>query len=84
MPSLQYSCFPDSETQRERAEKLETVFRPHREEIESIKEEKGEGSDEVLSVIRPGLEELGFNVEKSKKRIDKIPLSVELEGVERS
>ena len=55
------------------------VFKKYSHEIDSTKNDNNDdrlSSDEVLKIIEPGLCELGYEVEKSKKAIDKLPIPV--------
>ncbi len=48
------------------------VFKAHRSEISTEELEKGLTSDQVLAVLGDDLRELGFEVERSKAKADKI------------
>ena len=48
------------------------VFQSVEDSISTEQLTKGLASDQVLQILRPGLEELGFQVEKGKDRSDKI------------
>lgn len=48
------------------------VFNKHMSEISTEKLDEGLVSDDVLRLLRPALEKIGFKVEKSKKAKDKI------------
>ena len=48
------------------------VFRAHLNKISTVELKKGLDSDSVLAIIRRDLVKIGFEVEKSKKRDDKI------------
>ena len=51
------------------------VFEKQQQKIDSSKNDTNElrlKSDDVLELVRPGLEKLGYRVEKSKKRLIKL------------
>ena len=48
------------------------VFRKHEQEISTETNDKGLKSDEVLALLGPELREIGFQVEASKKKVDKL------------
>ena len=55
------------------------VFEKVFNQIDSTKNDTNElrlSSDEVLHILEPGLKEVGFKVEKSKKAIDKVRIPV--------
>ena len=55
------------------------VFEKVSNQIDSTKNDTNElrlSSDEVLHILEPGLKEIGFKVEKSKKAIDKVRIPV--------
>jgi hypothetical protein len=51
---------------------LAELFREQESHISTVELDKGLTSDEVLRILRPGLMDLGFEVEASKRREDKI------------
>ena len=48
------------------------MFRQHESEIATEINDKGLKSDDVLAVLGPNLADLGFQVEASKKKVDKL------------
>ncbi len=75
MSSIRYSYISRSGPRSDRAEKIVEIFREREDEIEEVIREPGSGSNEILAIVRPGQEELGFDIEKSRKLKDKIRLS---------
>ncbi|MDE3003381.1 MAG: hypothetical protein OXU39_09605 [Gemmatimonadota bacterium] len=72
MSDIRFSSFPRTEPAPEFVEALVAVFRVHEATINTRTNEKGLSSDQVLGVLRNDLEGLGFEVERGKKRGDKI------------
>jgi hypothetical protein len=70
--SLRYSTFPRTEPPPRFAAELVEVFRIHRGDIDTHHLKKGLTSDEVLAILRKDLVSLGFEVEASKRKRDKI------------
>ena len=70
--SIRYSSFPRTEPPPEFASELVDVFKTHEDAISTIDLQKGLTSDEVLAVLRSDLQSLGFDVEASKRKKDKI------------
>lgn len=72
MSDIRFSTFPKTEKPKEFALGVVNVFKNHLGEISTVDLEKGLDSDTVLGIIRKDLVEIGFEVEKSKKKEDKI------------
>ena len=70
--TVRYSTFPRTAPPAPFAAPLVSVFAAHEGEISTVRRKKGLTSDEVLGVLRPDLEALGFEVERSKRKEDKI------------
>ena len=69
---IRFSTFPRTQTPPAFLEELIATFEGHADEIGTISRAKGLTSDAVLAVLRPGLVELGFDVEAGKRTEDKI------------
>ena len=72
MTQIRFSTFPKTEKPKNFALEVVEVFRTHLNKISTIDLKKGLDSDSVLAIIREDLVKIGFEVEKSKKRDDKI------------
>lgn len=72
MTDIRFSTFPKTSKPKGFALEVVDVFKSHLTEISTIDLVKGLDSDTVLSIIRADLVKIGFDVEKSKKREDKI------------
>ncbi len=70
--TIRYVSFPLTEPPPDFAELIVDIFRSHESKIGTIHLEKGLTSDEALSVLRPDLERIGFNVERGKRKTQKI------------
>ncbi len=70
--TIRFSTFPRTEPPPDFVEDLVSVFRYHEDEIATEINDKGLKSDEVLAVLGPDLAALGFQVEASKKKVDKL------------
>lgn len=70
--TIRYICFPRTEPPPEFASSIAEVFKQHESMIGTMHLEKGFTSDGVLKVIREDLVSLGFEVEKGKRRGQKI------------
>ena len=70
--SVNHIYFPRTEPPPEYTDAIISSFENHRKEIGTIGQEDGLKSNEVLSTIRPSLENLGFDVEAGKKKHEKI------------
>lgn len=70
--TIRFSTFPRTEPPPAFVEDLVGVFRTHESEIATEINDKGLKSDDVLAVLGPDLAKLGFQVEASKKRVDKL------------
>ena len=71
---INWQYFPKSDKIPTHLENVVEVFEKSKDEIDSNTSEHN--SDKVLSIIREDLESINFNVEKSKKRNDKIQVPV--------
>ena len=71
---MNWQYYPKSDRLPEHLSYLIDVFVQHEEDIKSP--DNGLTSDQVLSVLRESLVAVGFDVEKSKKTIDKINVPV--------
>ncbi len=72
MSEIRYYCYPRTQSPPEFSHTIADVFRKHEERISTEQLDDGLKSDEVLEVLRGDLEEIGFNVEKGKKKDEKI------------
>jgi len=72
MSDIIFCSFPKTERPKEFSMNVAAIFKTHHERISTVSLKKGLESDEVLETLRIDLEAIGFQVEKSKKRIDKI------------
>ena len=70
--SVRFSTFPRTEPPPQFARPIIAAFSKHEPLIGTLRLEKGQTSDAVLSTLRPDLIELGFSVEASKMSKDKI------------
>ncbi len=70
--TIRFSTFPRTEPPPGFVEDVVAVFRQHESEIATETKDKGLKSDEVLAVLGPDLADLGFQVEASKKKVDKL------------
>lgn len=69
---IRYSTFPRTQTPESFIARVVAMFESHVQQIGTEVLKKGLTSDEVLAILRPGLEELGFKVEAGKRKQDKI------------
>lgn len=72
MTHIRFSTFPKTEKPKNFALEVVEVFKTHLNRISTVDLIKGLDSDSVLAIIRKDLVKIGFEVEKSKKRDDKI------------
>ncbi len=70
--TIRFSTFPRTEPPPGFVEDVVAVFRQHEGEIATETNAKGLKSDDVLAVLGPDLASLGFQVEASKKKVDKL------------
>jgi hypothetical protein len=70
--TVRFSTFPRTEPPPSFVEDLVGVFSQHENEIATETNDKGLKSDDVLAVLGSDLAALGFQVEASKKRVDKL------------
>jgi hypothetical protein len=70
--TIRFSTFPRTEPPPEFVENVVAVFRQHEREIATQTNDKGLKSDDVLALLGPDLAKLGFQVEASKKKVDKL------------
>ena len=75
---INWMYFPQNSKMPEHLNAIIKVFGDHVSQIDSdiFNNETNQQSDVVLEKLRPGLEEIGYVVEKSKKREDKIRVPV--------
>ncbi len=71
---INWQYFPKSDKIPPHLNQVVEVFECHQEKIKSENHEFS--SDEVLSIVCDGLELIGYDVEKSKKRADRIHVPV--------
>lgn len=71
---INWQYFPKSDKIPSHLSEVIKVFEEKRDDIDSHKNQYS--SDEVLSFLRLGLEQINFQVEKSKKQADKIHVPV--------
>lgn len=72
MSTVRYFYYPRTKVPPSFADEIAGAFRVNEEEIGTEALEDGLKSDEVLKVLRPDLEALGFSVESGKKKEDLI------------
>jgi hypothetical protein len=70
--TIRFSTFPRTEPPPDFVEDVVAVFRQHESEIATEVNDKGLKSDDVLAILGPDLTSLGFQVEASKKKVDKL------------
>ena len=70
--TVRFSTFPRTEPPAIFVKDVVDVFRKHEKEISTESLPKGLKSDEVLKKLTPELVDLGFIIETSKKKVDKI------------
>lgn len=70
--TIRFSTFPGTEPPPAFVEDVVAVFRQHEGEIATETNAKGLKSDDVLAVLGPDLASIGFQVEASKKKVDKL------------
>ena len=72
MPAIRFSTFPRTESPADFLGAIVKVFERREQEFSTRELQKGLTSDEVLSLLRPDLNELGFSVEAGKRSAQKI------------
>ncbi|MEM7576259.1 MAG: hypothetical protein AAF328_02185 [Planctomycetota bacterium] len=72
MIAINYTHFPLTEPPSAFTKTVVEVFRSHEEEIGTANAATGLKSDEVLSIVRADLEQIGFDVESGKADSQKI------------
>jgi hypothetical protein len=70
--TVRFSTFPRTEPPPGFVEDVVAVFGQREGEITTETNDKGLKSDEVLAVLGPDLASIGFQVEASKKKVDKL------------
>jgi hypothetical protein len=70
--TISFSTFPRTEPPPDFVEEVAAVFRRHETEVATETSDKGLKSDDVLALLGPDLREIGFQVEASKKKVDKL------------
>jgi len=66
--TIRYICFPRTKPPPHFSSPIADVFKKFESDISTLSLEKGLTSDEVLQILRPNLTELGFEVEKGKRK----------------
>ncbi len=69
---IKYQLFPRSRGIEQNLQDIIDVFVT----VDATKSKKHLKSNDMLSLLRPGLESLGFSVEKGKRMVDMIPVPV--------
>lgn len=69
---IRFSTFPRTQTPPKFVTQVVQVFQRHSDEIGTTHMDKGLTSDQALAILRGDLRKLGFSVEKSKRKKDKI------------
>ena len=69
---IRFTTFPLTAPPPSFVLQIAEVFRSNEAKIGTERSTKGLKSDEVLAVLRPELEGLGFEVERGKRKVDKI------------
>ena len=70
--TIRFTTYPLTLPPPSFVEVIADVFRSNEAVIGTTRPTRGLKSDEVLAVVRPDLEELGFEVERGKRKVDKI------------
>jgi hypothetical protein len=70
--TIRFSTFPRTEPPPDFVDELISVFRTHEHDIATKINDKGLKSDGGLSLIGPDLIDIGFQIEVSKRKADKI------------
>jgi hypothetical protein len=70
--TIRYSTFPRTQPPPEFVPKVADVFRKHEDQVGTKHLKKGLTSNEVLTILRDDLVNLGFEVEAGKQKADKI------------
>lgn len=72
--NIEYYCYPLTQRPPPIAEDIAQVFQAHEQELstETLSREDSLNSNQVLEKVRPGLEDLGFDVETGKKAKEKV------------
>lgn len=70
--TIRFTSFPRTEPPPHFVPDVVAVFRKAEKHISTKKLAKGLTSDQVLEILRPDFEELGFEVERGKQKVDKI------------
>ncbi|WP_339787466.1 hypothetical protein [uncultured Imperialibacter sp.] len=72
MNSVRFSTFPKTTKPKDFAIDVVNVFQSSIEQISTVDLHKGLDSDSVLSIVRKGLVNMGFEVENGKRKDDKV------------
>ncbi len=72
MTEARFSCFPRTEPPPSFVAEVASVFSGRARQIDTVNLAKGLTSDQVLTILRPDLEQLGFEVEAGKRAEHKI------------
>ena len=70
--TVRFSTYPRTEPPPHFVGNVVAVFREHEKEIATQTNDKGLKSDDVLALLGPDLAKIGFQVQASKKRADKL------------
>ena len=70
--TIRFSTFPRTQTPPHFIADLIAQFRTREQRIGTLHLQEGLKSNNVLAILRPGLQELGFEVETGQRREDKI------------
>lgn len=72
MSSIKFTCFPRTDPPPRFVVRVIDAFREHENTIATLEAATKLKSDDVLDLIRPNLESIGFEVEKGKSRGDRL------------
>jgi hypothetical protein len=72
MAEIVFYSFPKTEKPKDFSIRVVDVFKKNFKNISTVDLKKGLESNQVLGILRKDLEKLGFNVEKGKKKDEKI------------
>lgn len=70
--TIRFTSFPRTTPPPSFVDAIVGAFKDHEKEISTKGRERGLTSDQVLGVLRPSLEGIGFTVEKGKRKVEKI------------
>ncbi|UBM61373.1 hypothetical protein LA303_08035 [Candidatus Sulfidibacterium hydrothermale] len=72
MTKIRFATFPRTIKPKDFSLEVVKVFEKHYKNISTVELPKGLDSDTVLSIVRNDLEQIGFEIEKGKKKDEKI------------